>query len=105
MIQPKHEDDEPTPTVHELWARKDGSAEAVDFTAKGEPTRFRLLPKGHELLNGIMCRNAERALARGAGALVREGWQAIRDREVPTPEEAAKRKAKSGGRKSTFTET
>lgn len=104
MIEPRHEDDEPTPTVRELWARKDGSVEAVDFNKDGEPTRFRLLPKGHELLNGIMRRNAERALARGAGALVRDARQAVRERAVPTREEAAKEKGKSRGRKSTFTE-
>lgn len=100
MIEPTHEGDEPTPTVRELWARKDGSAEAVDFNKDGEPTRFHLTLKGHALLNGIMRRNAERALARGAGALARDAQQAVRGRPMPD----TTKKGTSRGRKSTFTE-
>lgn len=99
MIEARHPDDEPTPTVRELYERKDGSAEAVDYDKDGRPTRFRLLPQGHELLNGIMRRNAERALERGSAQ--RDAYEAVRRAAMPVAE---KRKGASRGRKSTFTE-
>lgn len=66
MIQPMHTDDEPTPTIRELYERKDGSAEAVEFNMKMEPTVFRLTAKGNQILAGIMKRNAEASIARGS---------------------------------------
>lgn len=101
VIDPSHPDDEPTPTVRELWAMKNGTVEAVDYDKEGRPTRFRLLPAGHALLNGIMRRNAERALARGVGATHREAVEAMRRARMPV---ADKKKGKSNGRKSAWTE-
>lgn len=80
MIPHAHPDGEPTPTVRELYERKDGSAEVVDWvTPKGGkpvPTRFRLLPKGQAIISEIMRRNVAASLARGtvseeAGAALR----------------------------------
>ena len=69
MIEHRHPDGEPTPTVRELYERKDGSAEVVDWvTPKGGkpvPTKFRLLPKGQAIIGEIMRRNAAATLARG----------------------------------------
>lgn len=70
MIEHIHPDGEPTPTVRELYERKDGSAEAVDWvrpnkTSPAVPTKFRLLPKGQQLITEIAQRNAAATLARG----------------------------------------
>lgn len=81
MIEHHHPDGEPTPTVRELYERKDGSAEATDWvkpnkTSPAVPTRFRLLPKGQAVISEIQRRNAAATLARGtarqeAGAALR----------------------------------
>lgn len=80
MIEHAHPDGEPTPTVRELYERKDGSAEVVDWvTPKGgkpTPTRFRLTPKGQAIISEIMRRNVAASMARGtvneeAGAAMR----------------------------------
>ncbi|QED11863.1 hypothetical protein SEA_MASHLEY_46 [Microbacterium phage Mashley] len=70
MIEHHHPDGEPTPTVRELYERRDGSAEAIDWvkpskTAPAVPTRFRLLPKGQAVISEIQHRNAAATLARG----------------------------------------
>ena len=78
MIEHIHPDGEPTPTVRELFERKDGSAEAVAWSNDKipVPTKFRLLPKGQAVISEIMRRNAAATLARGtvseeAGAAMR----------------------------------
>ncbi|QNJ55546.1 hypothetical protein SEA_PHINKY_54 [Microbacterium phage Phinky] len=70
MIEHIHPDGEPTPTVRELYERKDGSAEATDWvkpnkTSPAVPTKFRLLPKGQAIISAIARRNAAATLARG----------------------------------------
>lgn len=101
MIQHIHPDGEPTPTVQELYERKDGSAEAVTWSAdkKPVPTKFRLLPKGQALLGEIMRRNAAGTLARGTAA------QEATDRLIQARNERneTEKKGKSNGRKSSWT--
>lgn len=72
MIEHINPDGLPTPTVAELYERRDGSAEVVKWTegSKTEPPKpsvYRLTEKGHALLGEIMRRNAEMTLARGSG--------------------------------------
>ena len=66
MLEPLHPDNEPIPTVLELYERKDGSAEATAFDKKMRPTAFRLLPKGQDVISEIMRRNAAATKARGS---------------------------------------
>jgi len=99
VIEHIHPDGEPTPTVRELYERKDGSAEAtVWVTPKGGetpvPTKFRLLPKGQAIITGIAQRNAAATLARnsageeGVAAMVKsrlEGGSESGSKGKPTP--------------------
>lgn len=85
MIEHIHPDGEPTPTVRELYERKDGSAEAIAWSnEKGKtpvPTKFRLLPKGQAAISEVMRRNAAGTLARG-GATAEPVLRMIRDRKT-----------------------
>lgn len=70
MIEHHHPDGEPTPTVPELYERRDGSAEVATWTAgtkttPGKPSTYRLLPKGQAVISEIQHRNAAATLARG----------------------------------------
>ena len=69
MIDHIHPEGEPTPTLRDLYERKDGSVEVVDWaTPKGKPaypSRFRLLEKGRQAIAEVMQRNAAASLARG----------------------------------------
>lgn len=92
MIEPLHPDNEPTPTIRELYERKDGTAEAVEFTKDMKPTIFRLTDKGFALLAGIARRNAAATLARGSAR--EETYTAVR---------RSKKKGEGNGRKGAFT--
>lgn len=67
MIPHIRPDGLPTPTVRELYERKEGLAEAVEFNKRMEPTVFRLTDKGWALLGEIMRTNAQETLARHGG--------------------------------------
>lgn len=72
MIDHIHPEGEPTPTVAELYERRDGSAEVAKWTegSKTEPPKpaiYRLTDKGYAVLGEIMRRNAQATLARGTG--------------------------------------
>lgn len=71
MIEHVHPEGEPTPTVRELYERKDGSAEVATWTTgtktkPGVPSTYRLTDKGHRLLGEIMRRNAIGSFIRGS---------------------------------------
>lgn len=73
MIEHIHPLGEPTPTVAELYERRDGSAEVNVWTAgsktePGKPSIYRLLPKGQAVITAIAQRNAAGTLARGSAA-------------------------------------
>lgn len=73
MIEHIHPLGEPTPTVAELYERRDGSAEVNVWTAgsktePGKPSIYRLLPKGQAVISEIARRNAAATLARGSAA-------------------------------------
>ena len=84
MIEHIHPEGEPTPTLRDLYERKDGSVEVVDWaTPKGKPaypSRFRLTEKGRQAIAEVLRRNAEATLARGTGNEEAVS-QMIRDRE------------------------
>lgn len=69
MIEHVHPEGEPTPTLRDLYERKDGSVEVVDWAKpKGKaayPSKFRLLEKGRQAIAEVMRRNAAATLARG----------------------------------------
>lgn len=70
MIEHIHPEGEPTPTLRDLYDRKDGSVEVVDWsTPKGakmpQPSKYRLTDKGNRVLGDIMRRNAAATEARG----------------------------------------
>lgn len=73
MIEHIHPEGEPTPTVRELYERKDGSAEVATWTSgtkttPGVPSTYRLLPKGWAVLGAIAARNAAGTLARNSAS-------------------------------------
>lgn len=73
MIEHIHPEGEPTPTVRELYERKDGSAEVATWTAgtkttPGVPSTYRLLPKGQAVLSAIAARNAAGTVARNSAS-------------------------------------
>lgn len=69
MIEHIHPEGEPTPTLRDLYERKDGSVEVVDWaTPKGKPpypSKYRLTDKGYAVLGEIMRRNGAATAARG----------------------------------------
>jgi len=69
VIEHVHPEGEPTPTLQDLYERKEGLVEVVDWaTPKGKPThpsKFRLTEKGQAELGRIMRANAAASLARG----------------------------------------
>lgn len=71
VIEHIHPEGEPTPTLRDLYDRKDGSVEVVEWSQpKGkpaQPSKFRLTAKGHQVLGEIMARNAAATLQRGTG--------------------------------------
>ena len=84
MIEHIHPEGERTPTLRDLYERRDGSVEVVDWaTPKGQkpyPSKFRLLEKGRQAIADVMRRNAEASMARGTAN--EEAVQAmIRERE------------------------
>lgn len=93
MIEHIHPDGEPTPTVRDLYERRDGSAEAIDWNKDGVPTKFRLTDRGYATISVVMRRNAAASLARGT-----ENEEAI-----ARLKRAASEKGKSNGRKSAWT--
>jgi hypothetical protein len=73
VIEHIHPEGEPTPTIQELYERRDGSAEVAKWTAGSKtgppkPSVYRLTGKGHALLGEIMRRNAAGTLERGTAA-------------------------------------
>ncbi|QIG59057.1 hypothetical protein SEA_FRANSOYER_49 [Microbacterium phage Fransoyer] len=104
MIEHIRADGEPTPTVRELYERRDGSAEATAWSNDKVPvpTKFRLTDKGHAEIGRIMRANATETLRRGTGRL--EGVMAvIRGSENLTPEQVKNREEKRSGSKSAWT--
>ena len=106
MIEHDHPEGEPTPTVLELYERKDGSAEAVSWaTPKGSkvsvPTRFQLLPRGQKIISDIARRNAMMTELRGTAR--EEGVAAvIRAATELTPEQQKNRAEGKTGSKAGF---
>lgn len=99
MIEHIHPEGEPTPTVPELYERRDGSAEVATWTAgtktePGRPSTYRLLPKGQAIITAIAQRNAAATLARdsageeGVAAMIKarlEGGGENGSKSKPTP--------------------
>lgn len=109
MIPHVHPEGEPTPTVAELYERRDGSAEVAKWTegSKTEPPKpaiYRLTDKGYAILGEIMRRNAAASIARGTA-----NWEAnesLRRANLTDEQKAAKAtkgKGKSNGRKGAWT--
>lgn len=110
MIEHIHPDGEPTPTVAELYERRDGSAEVAQWTAGSKdgktppkPAVYLLTAKGYAVLGEIMRRNAAATLARGTART--EAVESVRRfaRSAEQEQERKTRKGKSSGRKSTWT--
>lgn len=84
MIEHIHPEGEPTPTLRDLYERKDGSVEVVDWAQpKGKPaypSKFRLLEKGRQAIAEVMKRNAAGTIARGS-ANEEAVQRLLRDRE------------------------
>ncbi len=101
MIEHIHPEGEPTPTVAELYERRDGSAEVAKWTEgskteRPKPSVYRLTDKGCAVLGEIMRRNAAASLARGT--VGEEGVESVKRAAGRTDG-----KGKSNGRKSTWT--
>lgn len=84
MIEHIHPEGEPTPTLRDLYERKDGSVEVVDWAQpKGKPaypSKFRLTDKGQQVITEVMRRNAAGTIARGT-ANEEAVQRLLRDRE------------------------
>lgn len=104
MIEHGHPDGEPTPTVSELYERRDGSAEVAKWTegSKTDPPKpsvYRLTDKGYAILGDIMRRNGAASVSRGSQR--EEAVNAIKTQAANRGNEPKSRK--SSGRKGVWT--
>lgn len=88
MIKHIHPEGEPTPTLMDLYERRDGSVEVVEWTSAKKdpkPSKFRVTDKGHRVLGEILRRNAIGSYIRGTER--EEGIASVRHAAENRPEE------------------
>lgn len=97
MIEHIHPEGEPTPTLYDLYQRREGLVEVVTWSSDKKnplPTKYRVTDKGHRYLGEIMRRNALGSYIRGtAEEEAVEALKKVADEPAPEKKTTKSRKA------------